>query len=86
MLQTSTAEVLPKYFTQYVHHKLTRKERKQVSWLKSGSSAPVALEEVVSDKKLLKDVEKLTEFHHTGALEVFHSMMLKYLPKQKHFR
>ena len=36
-------------------------------------------------QKLLKDVEKLTEFHHTGALEVFHSMMLKYLPKRNHF-
>ena len=68
-----------------MHHKLTRKKRKQVSWLKCDSSAHVALEEVVRDKKLLKDVEKLTEFHHTGTMEVFHSMMLKYLPKQKHF-
>ena len=30
-------------------------------------------------------MEKLTEFRHTGALEVFHSLMLKYVPKRKHF-
>jgi hypothetical protein len=30
-------------------------------------------------------MEKLTEFRHTGELEVFHSLMLKYLPKRKHF-
>ena len=49
------------------------------------SPAHVALEEVVTAKRLLKDVEKLTEFHHNGNLEVFHSLMLKYLPKRKHF-
>ena len=27
----------------------------------------------------------MTEFHHTGQLEVFHSMMLKYVPKRQHF-
>ena len=30
-------------------------------------------------------MEKMTEFHHTGQLEVFHSMMLKYVPKSQHF-
>ena len=30
-------------------------------------------------------MEKMTEFHHTGQLEVFHSMMLKYVPKRQHF-
>ena len=27
----------------------------------------------------------LTGFHHTGALEVFHSLILKYCPKRQHF-
>ena len=27
----------------------------------------------------------LTGFHHTGALEVFHSLLLKYCPKRQHF-
>jgi len=67
------------------HARLTKRERKQIMWLKPGSSAHVALEEIVCNKKLLKDIKKLTEFHHTGNLEVFHSLLLKYAPKRKHF-
>ena len=43
------------------------------------------LTNVVKDKTLLKDIKKLTGFHHTGSLEVFHSLLLKYFPKQQHF-
>ena len=74
-----------KHFKKCVHHRLSRREKKQVPWLKAGSPALVALEEVVNNKRFLKDMEKLTEFRHTGELEVFHSLMLKYLPKRKHF-
>ena len=35
--------------------------------------------------KLLKDTMLVTEFHHTGGLEIYHSMMLKYCPKRQHF-
>ena len=45
----------------------------------------MALEEVVYNKKLLKDLKLVTGFHHTGSLEVYHFMMLKYCPKQQHF-
>ena len=34
---------------------------------------------------LLRDIEKLSGFHHTGSLEVFHSLLLKYCPKRQHF-
>ena len=74
-----------KQFTKCMHHKLKKREKKLVPWLEPGSPAHIALEEVVTQKRLLKDIEKLTEFHHTGSLEVFHSLMLKYLPKRKHF-
>jgi len=67
------------------HPKLSGRERKGIAWLKPGSSAHVAVEEVVFNKKLLKDIRKLTEYHHTGNLEVFHSLLLKYAPKRKHF-
>ena len=40
---------------------------------------------VVKDKTLLKDIKWLTGFHHTGSLEVFHSLLLKYCPKRQHF-
>ena len=45
----------------------------------------MALEEVVTNEKLLKDMETFTEFHHTGELKVYHSSMLKYVPKREHF-
>ena len=30
-------------------------------------------------------MHKLTEFCHTGELEVYHSLLLKYCPKREHF-
>ena len=64
---------------------MSKREVKEKVWLKTGTAAHVALEEVVYDKKLLKDLKLVTEFHHTGDLEVHHSMMLKYCPKRQHF-
>ena len=37
------------------------------------------------DAKLLKDLEFLTEFSHTGSLEVYHALLNKYCPKSRHF-
>ena len=74
-----------KHFKKCAHHKLSRREMKEKIWLKLGTAAHVALEEVVYNKKLLKDLKLVTEFHHTGNLEVYHSMMLKYCPKRQHF-
>lgn len=74
-----------KHFKKCAHHKLRRWEVKGKVWLKPGTAAHVALEEVVFNKKLLKDLKLVTEFHHTGNLEVYHSMMLKYCPKRQHF-
>ncbi len=55
-------------------------------WLIAGSAAHKALQEVILSKKLLQDVEHLSEFCHTGTLETYHSMMTKYLPKRVHFQ
>lgn len=74
-----------KLFKKCVHHKLTRREVKAICWLKPGTAAHVALEEIVFNSRLLKDMKLVTEFHHTGNLEVYHSMMLKYCPKRQHF-
>ena len=42
-------------------------------WLKPDTPAYIALEAVVLNKKLLKDLKKLTEFCHTREAEVYHS-------------
>ena len=44
-----------------------------------------ALRKVVLKDSLLWDMKKLSGFHHTGSLEVFHSLLLKYCPKRQHF-
>ena len=72
-------------FRKCAHPCLTRREVKRKCWLKPGTPAYVALEEVVLQPKLLKDLANLTDFCHTGGLEVYHSMILKYCPKREHF-
>ena len=66
-----------KHFKKRAQRELSRRERKE----KFRTAAHVALEEVVFNKKLLKDLKLVTEFHHTGNLEVYHSMMLKFVLK-----
>ena len=73
------------HFHKCSHRRISSSEAKRICWLKPGTPAHVALEEVVLNTKLLKDLAKLTDFCHTGRLEVYHSMMLKYCSKREHF-
>ncbi|XP_078670415.1 uncharacterized protein LOC144910817 isoform X2 [Branchiostoma floridae x Branchiostoma belcheri] len=72
-------------FTECEHLPLSEEDRTDIKWLKPGSDAHKALYEVVNAPALLRDLEHLTRFKHTGALEVFHSMLLKYADKRHHF-
>ena len=72
-------------FTKCVHPTLTTEEQRSKKWMRPGSVVHRTLTNVVKDKTLLKDIKKLTGFHHTGSLEVFHSLLLKYCPKRQHF-
>lgn len=54
-------------------------------WLKKGFKVHIALKEVVQDKRLLKDIAHLSEFCHTGNLEVYHSLLTKYVLKRQNF-
>ena len=72
-------------FNQWCHRRISSSEAKKICWIKPGTPAHLALEEVVLNNKLLKDVAKLTDFCHTGKIEVYHSMMLKYCSKREHY-
>lgn len=74
-----------KHFRRCSHARLPQNKQRQTKWLKAGSAAHVALEDIVYNSKFLKDLSKLTEFCHTGELESYHSMLLKYCPKREHF-
>ena len=65
--------------------KLTKVEQRGKLWLKEGSEAFKALQEIVFEKKLLSDLEHLTKYSHTGNLEVYHALINKYAPKREHF-
>ena len=54
-------------------------------WLKEGSPAHNALSCIVRKPRLVKDIRMLASFCHTGILESFHSLVLKYAPKRHEF-
>ena len=72
-------------FVKCEHPSLTPEECRKKEWLKAGSLAHEALKSVVLNKKLLTDIKKMTQFCHTGNLEVYHSLLTKYCPKRQHF-
>ena len=55
------------------------------AWLTPGSPAHNSLKSIVMDKRLLKDLSYFVDFKHTGNIEVYHSLLLKYCPKRLHF-
>lgn len=67
------------------HGKVSKSHANDVKWLASESASFLALESIVMDKNLLKDIPYLIEYKHTGLLESYHNLMLKYCPKKTHF-
>ena len=65
------------YFHKCYHRRLSRREEKQKMWLSPTSQAYIAAEKVVCDRRLHKDIRKLTEFCHTGELEVCTEILSK---------
>lgn len=73
-------------FKSCAHESLAPEDVRKKKRLKKGSKALKALTAIVCDKRLLKDIRQLNLFCHTGDLETYHSMMLKYVPKRLAFR
>ena len=74
-----------RYFHKCKHDRLSHEQQRKKKWLKPGSAPHTALVNIAKDKRLLKDLEHLVQFVHTAALEVYHSLHPKYLPKLTHF-
>ncbi|XP_057297107.1 uncharacterized protein LOC130626005 [Hydractinia symbiolongicarpus] len=78
------AKQYPKY-PRCRHEAYSSAEARKKKWIEKHLPAYNALEEIVLDKKNLKDMELLCEPYHTGGVEVFHSLITAYAPKRQHF-
>ena len=67
------------------HPPLSINQEEYVEWFEGNSPDFQALDVIFLDKDFLKDLDKLTEFCHTGEIEVFQSLINKYSPKPLHF-
>ena len=65
--------------------KIGKKRKSFKTIFKTRSAAFTTLERVVKEKSLINDLKYLTNFNHTGTLEVYHSLYNKYCPKRLHF-
>ena len=54
-------------------------------WLTPTSSSYIALKKIATEKLFISDMKYFVDFIHTGNLEVFHSLLLKYCPKRLQF-
>uniref|UniRef100_A0AAV2K1T2 Transposase n=1 Tax=Knipowitschia caucasica TaxID=637954 RepID=A0AAV2K1T2_KNICA len=59
------------------HQDLSAQEQRTKRWLKVNSPSFQALKSMMTDTRLLKDLQQMTLFKHTGQLEVFHNALLK---------
>ena len=67
------------------HAPYTSDEVHTTPWLTEGSEAFTTTQKLILDRRLLQDIESVTQCIHTGELESIHSLFLKYAPKRKHF-
>ena len=68
-----------------MHKEISMHTRQDVIWLKESGEAYKAPEQVILDKTILKDMQWLTLYKHTGMLEVYNELINKYCPKREHF-
>ena len=66
-------------------HEPLSTEGRVTEWIKPNTEAFTALQKIVLNPKLLKDLAHLTEFSHTGLIEVKHAIDNKWAPKSTHF-
>ena len=72
-------------FHECAHAPLSADEAAARKWLTPGSKAHEALQTVFFDKRLVNDMKQMTKACHTGVIESYHGMYLKYCPKRQHF-
>ena len=72
-------------FTSCAHPPLDPEKIDGTQWLSLRSTSHQALQSIILNKTLIKALDQMTEANHTGALEVYHYLLLKYCEKRNHF-
>ncbi|KAG1926112.1 hypothetical protein F2P79_025081 [Pimephales promelas] len=62
-----------------------KRSRDRKKWLVAGTRAFYKLQKVMTNKRILKDVTKLSPHHQTASLESFHSAIQRFAPKNVAF-
>ncbi|XP_030222827.1 uncharacterized protein LOC115551293 [Gadus morhua] len=58
-----------------------RRTRDPKKWFQPGTKALYKVEKILTSKRVLTDVEKLSSKYQTSTLEAFHSVILRFTPK-----
>ena len=69
-------------FHNCVHPRITKSKARKKLRLKPTSDTFKALQSIVLDKHILRDLKYLTTFSHTGILEIFHALYNNWIPKK----
>ncbi|XP_056406023.1 uncharacterized protein LOC130297504 [Hyla sarda] len=72
-------------YSQCHHPPLTKQQLENNKWLTPGLPSHNHLAKVCLNPVILKDIRQLSNFCHTGELEIYHSLGLKYRPKRIHY-
>ncbi|CAI6365786.1 unnamed protein product [Macrosiphum euphorbiae] len=68
------------------HEKLTDERVKNKLWIHMKTSSYDALKKILTAKDFIKDLRQAKHFVHTGKLESYHNVRLKYMPKRIHLQ
>ena len=71
-------------YHQRCHADLSTEEERSRAWLSPESDPFLALQTIVLDKTILKDMFQLPKFSQTRILEEYHSVLNKWAPKSIH--
>ena len=73
--------VFSSYYTACAHPKYSKNEGKSREWMEMGSPPHEFLKKVIMQSQLVKDMKKMSENASTSAVEIFHALKIRYLPK-----
>ncbi|KAL4152882.1 hypothetical protein QTP88_000715 [Uroleucon formosanum] len=68
------------------HETLSEEYKNNTLWIHPDSESYNALKKILLAKDFLKDLQHAKHFVHTGRLESYHNVRLKYMPKRIHLK